>query len=416
VSKPTPLQIIGDQGQLPEKLSETLQANLKAAQSAANAFAKEKRQSQQSESSRQQQRSLSSFLFNEKESPLFANLSSKEEKKQAVEYARMMHIPWGTETENMSLDHIGYEENFAGTDGMPEGGYTRLIDELAKEIEANGGQIQLGRVVEKITSLGSGKGVEIQVKGVDKNSKEETIQAKTAVVTIPLAVLQQSRTKDLFEPQLDSHLRQTIDKVNIGNLNKVLLTYKEPWWSTEAGTFVVLPAATSETTAAKDTSGDVALTNIFASTTLIVNSLCAASTGLPSSFTSPSLLIMIGASSAKKLESYSRLEVAKALDKYLSPRLSTTQGQSNELKHTFYSRWGKQDFTGGATTTPVTIGNSPSDFSTLAKPLWNDSLYFAGEHCEPNHHGSVAGSVVSAMSTSDLILKHLASITPAARH
>lgn len=416
MSKPTPLQIIGDQGKLPSKLSETLQANLKAAQSAAATLAKEKRQSSLSDISNQ--RSLSSFLFNEQDSPLFKDLSSEDEKKQAVEYARMMHVPYGTEIENISLDHVGYENNYAGTDGMPEGGYTRLIDELAKDIESNGGQIQLGRIVEKITSLGQGKGIEVQFKKVDENGKTEIIQARTAIVTIPLAVLQNSRTKDLFEPQLESNLRQTIDKVTIGNLNKVLLTYKEPWWSLEAGTFVVLPVANKATTSTENNE-DAALMDIFASTTLIANSLCASNTGLPSLLMSPSLLVMIGASSAKKLEKFSRLQVAKALDRYLSPRLSSNDRKeaSHELQHTFYSRWGKQEFTGGATTTPVTVGNNPSDFITLAKPQWNDSLYFAGEHCEVNHRGSVAGSVVSAQTTSDLVLKHLAvNTSPAARH
>ena len=156
-----------------------------------------------------------------------------------------MHIPYGTEVENISLDHLGYEKNFAGTDGMPEGGMSRLINELAKEIQSNGGQIQLGRAVEKITSLGQGKGVQVEIKGSEesKQGEETTIQAKTAIVTIPLAVLQQSKTKGLFEPPLDSSVRNTIQKVTVGNLNKVLLTYKQPWWSLDAGTFVILPAS-----------------------------------------------------------------------------------------------------------------------------------------------------------------------------
>jgi monoamine oxidase len=418
VSKPTALQIVGEQGHLSGKLNETLQANLKAAQTAAVSFAKELRQADKT-STNSDQRSLSSFLFNEKESPLFHNLSSEEEKKQIIEYARMMHIPYGTEVENISLDHLGYERNFAGTDGMPEGGMTRLINELAKEIQSNGGQIQLGRAVEKITSLGQGKGVQVEIKGSEesKQGEETTIQAKTAIVTIPLAVLQQSKTKGLFEPPLDSSVRNTIQKVTVGNLNKVLLTYKQPWWSLDAGTFVILPASkASEPTVGGDNDDLSALMDIFASTTLIVNSLCASNTGLPSSFTSPSLLVMIGGASGKKLESYSRLQSAEALDKYLSTRLSSPQRNERQLQHTFYSRWARQEFTGGATTTPVTVGNHPSDFATLAKPLWDNSLYFSGEHCEVNHRGSIAGSVISAQSTSEMILKHLATTSTSARH
>lgn len=402
------MHIIGDTGALPSSLSDTLRTNLGAAQDAAKAFGKKRRQSDDKITADNQQ-SLSSFLFNEKDSPLFNNLQSDKEKSQAIEFAKMLHIPLGTELENISLEYFGYENNFAGTDGVPEGGFTRLITELAKEVGSYGGEIQLGKVVEKVVNLGQGKGVQVEILEEGSHGKQTTIQAKTAIVTIPLAVLKE-KSRDFFEPLLDAKMQDAINRTSVGNLNKVLLTYKEPWWPLDAGTFIILPTKMNNT----PTSGG--LKDIFASTTLIVNSLCASGTGLPTQLTSPSLLIMIGASSAKELENFSRLEVAQALDDYISPRLFDVTKNKNDipLKHTFYSRWAKQNFTKGATTTPVVIGASPSDFTTLATPLWNNSLYFAGEHCEVNHRGSVAGAVVSAQTTSDRVLRHLS--TPAAKH
>lgn len=360
--------------------SEKLQGNLQAAQAAAKAS--------------DATGSLSSFLLDEEQSPLFAGLSSEQDRTNAVRFSRMLHVPLGTELEQVALEHFGYEDNFAGTDGMPEGGFSRLIDLLAQEVESYGGQIKTGQVVEKVKRLGNNGGVQVQL----ASPTGETLDAKTAVVTVPLSVLQ---TKpELFEPSMGADRRTIIERTTVGNLNKVLLTYQQPWWSLDVGTFVVLPTAA-------DAPSSPTLQDIFSSTTLIVNSLCAAHAGLPTHLTSPSLLVMVGASHAKQLERFSRIEVADALDAYLSPRLQTPAASKGSLTHTFYSRWGQQEYTRGATTTPVTLGNQPSDFGDLAKPAWDGALYFAGEHCEVNHRGSVAGAVVSAQTTSEQVLAHL---------
>lgn len=117
---------------------------------------------------------------------------------------------------------------------------------------------------------------------------------------------------------------------------------------------------------------------------------------------------MIGGMQGKQIESFDRLHVAEELHAYLAQRMSEHQSAAEvPLRHTFYSRWARQPFTGGATTTPVTLGNTRSDFDTLARPTWDDRLFFAGEHCEPDHRGSVAGAVVSAQSVGDAVLRQL---------
>ncbi|UZJ54169.1 hypothetical protein CBS101457_003489 [Exobasidium rhododendri] len=408
VSKPTATQIIGEKGALPKAISDKLHANLGAAQTAAKVLAKANR-SKEGGGEVQSKRSLSSFLFDEKDSPLFKNLS-EEERGQAKSLSRLLHIPLGTEMENIALDYYGSEEAFTGTDGIPEGGFSGIMASLEKEIKQNGGEIKMGQVVKKIINLGKGKGIRVEISSSSSSSSEpsEVIEAKTAVVTLPLAVLQQAKHNDLFQPSLTTDKREAIAHTTVGNLNKVLLTYQEPWWSLDVGTFFVLPSSSPSSS-----SSAPSLESIFSSNTLIVNSLCTNGTGLPPSVTSPSLLVMIGATPAKQLEKFSRLEVAEALDKYLSPKLQTGSSSSSKqtpvLKHSFYSRWGKQEFTGGATSTPVTLHNTPSNFQTLAKSEWDGSLYFAGEHCEVNHRGSIAGSVLSAQNASEEVLQYLTS-------
>jgi lysine-specific histone demethylase 1B len=184
---------------------------------------------------------------------------------------------------------------------------------------------------------------------------------------------------------------------------KVLLAYDHPWWSDDVGTFFVLP----ESPKSKQGASLNSLDDIFNSATMIVSSLCAPN-GSSEGTRAPALLAMIGASAGKALEGFERVEVAQALHTYLSKRLKPDGNSADvPVRHAFYSRWARQEHTGGATTTPVTLGNSPKDFSTLASSDYDGHLHFAGEHCEPDHRGSIAGAIVSAQTASDAVLRQL---------
>ena len=114
---------------------------------------------------------------------------------------------------------------------------------------------------------------------------------------------------------------------------------------------------------------------------------------------------MIGGEHAKQLEKFDRITVSESLNEYLSHRIG--QSAPAKLSHTFYSRWAKQPFTQGATTTPIVIGSSPNDLLTISKPTWNNSLHFAGEHCEVNHRGSIVGAVISGQNASEAVLQYI---------
>ncbi len=177
------------------------------------------------------------------------------------------------------------------------------------------------------------------------------------------------------------------DRTNVGNLNKVLLSYDKPWWDEKVGMFTVLPTQAPPS----DLSG-ASLQDILSSCTMLVSSF-AAPNGLPDQ--SNSLLAMVGADHGKALERFDRKEVEAALHTYLSERLGHPDAPAPN--HSFYSRWSKQQFTRGATTTPILVGEetSPLDFIELGRPLWDGALNFAGEHTDFDHRGSVAGAIVS---------------------
>lgn len=405
VPNPTPMRIIGPKGALPTALSEKLSSNLSKAQASLTAVARSEGSSAPPSTS-----SLASHLLSSS-SPLYSNLSS-EEKEYATALARSMHVPLGATLEDVSLRYWGYEQNFGGTDAAPEGGFSRLIDLISEDAKSSGCEIKLGEVVEQVEQTEDGK---IKIVTKTESGERRSYDAETALCTIPLSVLKES--VHIFKPALPERRQATIvstwstpdakdvlltsvssppisfqKRTHIGSLNKVLMTYSAPWWSSEIGTFMVLPTSTS-------TSPSSSIEEVLSRATLIVSSLCAPN-GLPGS--SPSLLIYVGTPASQEIEKHSRADVVSALHKIISPRISEKEAKISEPIHTFYSRWNKQAFTKGATTTPVTIPQSqhdeapsPLDFRELGLSLWKGRLGFAGEATEMDHRGSVAGAVVS---------------------
>ncbi|KAN0060139.1 hypothetical protein ACQY0O_008113 [Thecaphora frezii] len=398
VPKPTKTVLIGPQGPLSPELATKIGSNLAAAQAAAKELAQDHGKTRPPAS-----QSLASFLF-APSSPLFDGLSSQDQ-AHAASLARSLHVPLGATLEQVGLRYNGFENNYSGTDAAPAGGFSRLIHKVADEAVSLGAEIRTGQVVDRIELRDDAKGIRVSTTAtVAEDSKGETFEAKTALCTIPLAVLKENT--GIFQPSLPERRQAIIARTYVGNLNKVLLHYDQAWWDKEVGTFMVLP--TTEGSASSSS-----LADLFASTTLIVSSLCAPN-GFPSREPSPSdskgastsvsnsLLVMVGADAGKAIEEHDRLEVGRELHAYLARRIEAVgtgaeAAASKGPRHVFYSRWARQPFTRGATTTPVLVGddNSPLDFVELGRPLWHGRLGFAGEHTDPDHRGSAAGAYVS---------------------
>uniref|UniRef100_A0AAU7NIB1 Monoamine oxidase 1 n=1 Tax=Ustilago esculenta TaxID=185366 RepID=A0AAU7NIB1_9BASI len=366
--------VVGEQGPLSNGLGHKLLGNLGSAQEAAKRVAHDENALPPDAGA-----SLSDFLYSEN-SPLFAGLEEEAEKKAARDLARMLHIPLGIELEKTSLKWHGFEQGFAGTDAAPKGGFSAIINKLVDEITSLGTSIHTSQEVQSVRDDQSSIESSI-VKIVTKQGQEYT--ARTALVTIPIAVLKKT-AGSLFEPALPVRRVETIKRVSVGNLNKVLLHYDQPWWSGKTGTFVVLPSSRPASDSVQN-DAEKKLWELYSSTTLIVSSLSGEGSEAAANGASNSLLVMVGAEAGKQLEVFERLDAGNALHAYLSARIGAAQGASKP-KHVFYSRWAKQAFTGGATTSPVSTasGNSPLDFETLSRPLWNGRLGFAGEHTEIN--------------------------------
>lgn len=260
VTIPNPREnvVVGEQGVLPKSLSQKLTGNLGKAQDAAKAVAHD-----QSSTPPDANTSLADFLYSD-QSPLFAGLESESEKKAARDLARMLHIPLGIELEKASLKWHGFEHTFTGTDAAPKGGFASIINKLVDEITSLGTLIHTSQEVQSVRDESQSSNVKL----VTKQGQEYV--ARTALVTIPIAVLKKTAGV-LFEPTLPERRLETIKRISVGNLNKVLLHYDQPWRNAKTGTFLILP---SSAPAPSSFQGDAKkLWKLYSSTTLIVSSL-----------------------------------------------------------------------------------------------------------------------------------------------
>lgn len=215
VPKPTETRIVGSKGVLPQSLSQRLQANLQAAQESAKKRGADLR-SATNPSLSSEQATLSSAILDDEKSPLYADLTSAEDRALAASYARSMHVPLGVEMEKVSLRHFGSEKSFGGTDAIPQGGFTTLIDKIADQIGQE--NIRLNAEVDSIKFDKDTSRIHVTTKAAN-DDEQKTYIARSAVVTVPLAVLKKKCNS--FSPALGKERIDAIERVTVGNLNKV---------------------------------------------------------------------------------------------------------------------------------------------------------------------------------------------------
>ena len=338
---------------------------------------------------------LSSYLLNSA-SPLFEGLSDPVQQKYAAQYANMLQIPLGISLEEVGMRWYGFEDNYAGSDGSPEGGFQSLVAKVIIEAQRAGSKLQLGEAVTSI-SLDEQSGT-IHV-ATDKG----TYTGQTVLCTIPLGVLQHE-TSPTFLPALPARRTSIIARTKVGALNKLVISYPAAWWSQEFGSFVLLP----EEVQPRPPTAQPWLSDLLKSTTILARPMTADSS-------KATLTLLIGADAGIALENFATDSDIEALRStthaYLVKRLLPPGSSANvpAPTHAYCTRWSSDPYARGATTTPVQIGEdvSPLDFAELGKPLWAGKLGFAGEHTSMHHRGSVAGAVESGFREADRIEKLL---------
>ncbi len=246
-----------------------------------------------------------------------------------------------------------------GGDHVIAGGYSRLIEKLAENLD-----VRLGAPVER---------VEYSDKGVRVTTSEESLEGSHAIVTVPLGVLKAGAME--FDPPLPQPKAEAISKLEMGSFEKVALTFRERFWEgfsdlAEFNSNVALRNAGSGAKRSFPVFFDV--TN-FAGTVMVVCLYSGAFARRAQSELTD-----------EELVDGAREALGEILGQEVPPHVDAA-----------VTRWHSDPFSRGSYSY-FPAGSGPEDMDALAKPVLG-RLLFAGEHTISQYNATAHGAMLSGL-------------------
>jgi monoamine oxidase len=243
----------------------------------------------------------------------------------------------------------------------PQGGYRPVFDWLARSLVARGVPLRLQRVVERIEWRRGSLTVRGRFLG-----EPFVVQAKRALITLPLGVLQ-SRTVR-FTPSPGKE--QALQKLASGPVVRVAIRFEAPFWESRAPgvAFFHNPKAPFPTF------------------------------WTPLPMRGPLLTAWAGGPKAERMSGWSEKRLlAAALQ-----TIESTLGRTAPVGEAYVQDWKQDAFARGGYSYVLVGGESGR--AELAAPV-ADTLFFAGEATEAEEPGTVAGALLSGQRAAREILK-----------
>ena len=248
----------------------------------------------------------------------------------------------------MSLAHMWEDEGFNGGDYVLEGGYRTLVDHLATGLD-----VRLGQPVVAIAQDDAGVRVTTE--------SGEVFPGSHVVVTVPLGVLKAERIA--FDPPLPEAKQAALGRLDMGNLEKIVLVWDEAFWDPSVESLLYLA----------DPPGEVP---VFIDLTEFAGA--------------PTLACLYGGTWSREVQATLGDEelVARAtaaLEDAMGMTVPTPV--ATEVTH-----WTTDPFAGGSYSY-VAVGASPADYDAVAAPF--ERVRFAGEATQFDHVGTVHAAMMS---------------------
>ena len=307
---------------------------------------------------------------------------------QALLHWHAANLEYANGTQLYSLSNRWWdaddEFDFHGTHYLLPDGYGGLLEKVAGGLD-----IRYKHEVTSVTKTATG-GVRVGFKAAGHKAdgrnpstmvptaeaaetEVSTIDADAVVCTLPLGVLKHGGVT--FDPPIAERKQDAIERLGFGALNKVLLTFAEPFWAGVEGTrdfFGVCAPSSSRRGEAFQ------FWNLHRCTG------------------EPMLLALHAGRAAFREEDGDGWEAA-AIEATMG-YLKTIFGAANVPApvHTRVTRWHEDPYARGVYS-HVALGATPRDYDTMAEPLWNGTLMFAGEHTCRHHPATVAGALISGV-------------------
>jgi monoamine oxidase len=240
--------------------------------------------------------------------------------------------------------------NLSGGDHVPDAGYETVV-----EVMAQGLTIELEQVVEQVRV--HDEGVEVTT------SAGETWSGSHAVVTVSVGVLKSGAIT--FEPSLPDDKLEAIDRLDMGNVERVAVRFDEPWWN-EGDLYFVSEAQDGRFPVVVDMTATAGV---------------------------PTLVAFYGGSFARAIQG---TQTDDAIVADLMSVLTQVHGSPPPAPLAYeVTHWTTDPYSRGSYTY-VPIGASDRDFEVLAQPV-GSRLLFAGESTDHRHHATVHGAMMTGL-------------------
>lgn len=252
--------------------------------------------------------------------------------------------------EETSLRWFWEEGAFGGGDHLPEGGYVSVIDAMAAGLD-----IRLGTPVSAIAATEG---------GLRLRTPDGEVDATHVIVTVPLGVLKAGGIT--FSPPLPADKAAAIGRLQMGNLEKVVLRYDTDWFRPEGGGYYVAPdedGAWAQIADVSDAAG---------APTLVVLSGGDFSRGRRAGLSAAAAVAEVQGVLAQVYGRTPPAPIATAMTDWTSDPLA----------------FGSYSF--------VPVGASMDDMDTLAAPV-DGRLLFAGEATFARYFGTAHGALLSGL-------------------
>lgn len=269
----------------------------------------------------------------------------------------IVELFYGGPAQQLSLDDLFEDSEFAGGNQFPVGGYKALVDPLAEGLD-----IRLGEHVQRVAYDRSGVTVETSL---------ATYRGSHAVVTVPLGVLKANGIQ--FSPRLPSWKRDAITKLDMGNFEKVVLRFDRSFWlDARRRNFVYL----------SNTYGELP---IYFDLTRFLRL--------------PTLLCFCGGTFARQLSTWSDAAVIARVRAILGEIFAMAVPEPTHFART---NWYADPLAFGSYSY-LPVGASAFDMDTLGAPV-GERLLFAGEATVRDYYGSVPAAMLSGLREAQRLL------------
>ncbi|KAI8485057.1 hypothetical protein Bbelb_371630 [Branchiostoma belcheri] len=285
-----------------------------------------------------------------------------------------------------SLQYFGQYRELEGDPYNDLSGYNMILDLILKTIPPD--CVSYSKKVQCIQWREEGKKGSESAHPVEVECEDgEVLTADHVIVTVPLGFLKKN-CQTLFQPPLPEEKLASIERMGFGVVNKIFLTFQQPFWDTECEALHLVWD--------QDQSNTKAPEEWYKKTYAFYIDSKAPNT----------LLGWITGKEAEYMETLSEEEISNTFVSLLKKFM----GKEDIPKpvRTMITRWGSDALTCGSYSY-IHVGEKGDDINTVAEPLYRDNtevplVQFAGEATHSEFFSTVHGAYLTGQREANRLL------------